>query len=47
MRILELREYAAVKKIVDEKDSAEEDWPASDMVEDVLAARERQLSERR
>jgi len=36
-----LREYAAVKRIVEDKGTAEDDWPDSPYVAHVLAAKAR------
>ncbi len=43
---MELREYAAVKRVVEDKDSEEQDWPASPYVAHVLEAKRRKLEGR-
>ena len=43
---MELRAYRAVKTVVDDPDTEAKDVPDSPLVDDVLAARGRQLEER-
>lgn len=44
---MELREYREVKRLVDDESTEEKDLPDSPLVDDVLAARQRQLEARR
>lgn len=46
LRIMELREYARVKGIVEDPETEEADWPDTPMVDAVLASRQRQMDER-